>query len=876
MASAGSIFVDLLLRDAQYNQAWGRARGSTKAATGQITSDVNNMNSAFMASINPVNNLTNALTTIAGSIASAFSVQKIIQYSDTWKQLEGRLTIVSGSMAQVAKVQEDLFEIAQRTRQPLEGITSFYSRLAQFIPEAERAQYDLLGVTESVSAALAITGETSYSSTAAMIQFTQAIGTNFEAAGQELRSLQEQAPRLTQALMNALGDGTKSLQQLKAEGLLTRESVLNALSGMGEEGRRMAEELAKIPLTVGQAFTRVNNSFLKYLGQSESVRDATATLASGLTSMSKNVDSLVIGLGYLSVIFAGKLLGSLYKVTAEFITNIVRQRAAQKAAYDLAVANNAGAVAQYNMARAQVAAGASATVMAKAAQNVTASQMALNAAVAANVTVLGRLGASLLAAFGGPVGAAITALGAGVYYFATATTEAENSQNKFNAALDNLRRLNDILEPQQDKMVQNLELERQERVENALAIIKQTEALVDLNSELTLNNALSAARLGNMADLSLSEKRMTELQTRIEKMKTDLREVTGGFYGPQQSSNKSSGSSNPVTKDAANALKDQEAVFKRYRELITGLSKDELERQDTVKDLTSLLGSRYIPTQERLNEVIAAYDANQSAEKMKELDNIYKSNRQYIDGVTEAEIRRMDKMEELSKLLGSKYIPDMERLSEVMAEYDRQVDESNWAKKMEQMSEQAAKNIQSTFADFLFDPLDDGFEGMVRGFADAIRKMIAEAASAAILEKSGLGKGIFDLVGGIFGGGGGSGLGGLFGGFGGFSGASSSGLASGLGGIDMVPISGFFADGGYLGPGKWGVAGEEGAELIYGGRSGATIVPQSGMGGGNTYNIDARGADVGAVARLENALVTLAGPGQIEKRVMNAQARGKL
>ncbi|MEX2524443.1 MAG: hypothetical protein WD750_05760 [Gammaproteobacteria bacterium] len=56
----------------------------------------------------------------------------------------------------------------------------------------------------------------------------------------------------------------------------------------------------------------------------------------------------------------------------------------------------------------------------------------------------------------------------------------------------------------------------------------------------------------------------------------------------------------------------------------------------------------------------------------------------------------------------------------------------------EEMSEfavQGARNLQSEFADFLFDPFDEGLEGMVLGFANAMRRMIAEAAAAAILER---------------------------------------------------------------------------------------------------------------------------------------------
>lgn len=77
------------------------------------------------------------------------------------------------------------------------------------------------------------------------------------------------------------------------------------------------------------------------------------------------------------------------------------------------------------------------------------------------------------------------------------------------------------------------------------------------------------------------------------------------------------------------------------------------------------------------------------------------------------------------------------------------------------------------------------------------------------------GGGIFDLLtklgGSLFGSGGGGGLGGY-------------GLPGSFGGM--------FADGGFLPPGKWGMAGERGPEPIFGGRTGMTVQPA----GGNTVN----------------------------------------
>jgi hypothetical protein len=66
-------------------------------------------------------------------------------------------------------------------------------------------------------------------------------------------------------------------------------------------------------------------------------------------------------------------------------------------------------------------------------------------------------------------------------------------------------------------------------------------------------------------------------------------------------------------------------------------------------------------------------------------------------------------------------------------------------------------------------------------------------------------------------------------------------------------FGGFFADGGTLGRGQWGIAGERGPELIYGGTSGMSVMP-AGAGGATTVNvyIDAA-ADRARVASMVQA-----------------------
>lgn len=161
-------------------------------------------------------------------------------------------------------------------------------------------------------------------------------------------------------------------------------------------------------------------------------------------------------------------------------------------------------------------------------------------------------------------------------------------------------------------------------------------------------------------------------------------------------------------------------------------------------------------------------------------------------------------------------------------------------------ADQAARNMQDAFADFLFEPFDKGLKGMLKSFVDIIRRMVAEAAAAKIFtskDKGGFGLG--DLIGGFLGGKKGGSLGGslvqgehdwlgkVIGGIGGLFGLAT--------GTNYVPKDNFPA-------------------LLH---KGEAVVPAAynpaaggvGMGGVTIHNnIDARGATADAISLLPEVL----------------------
>lgn len=110
------------------------------------------------------------------------------------------------------------------------------------------------------------------------------------------------------------------------------------------------------------------------------------------------------------------------------------------------------------------------------------------------------------------------------------------------------------------------------------------------------------------------------------------------------------------------------------------------------------------------------------------------------------------------------------------------------AEDMSVYMEQAARNMQSALADFLFDPFDEGLEGMLKNFGRILQRMAAEIAAAKIFEAIGS-------------------WGSANTGSGGWMGAIAS-FASAFAGAK---------DGGGLIPsGQWGIVGERGPEIVQG------------------------------------------------------------
>ena len=133
-------------------------------------------------------------------------------------------------------------------------------------------------------------------------------------------------------------------------------------------------------------------------------------------------------------------------------------------------------------------------------------------------------------------------------------------------------------------------------------------------------------------------------------------------------------------------------------------------------------------TEQMLNDTIAAIamkNAEQQARYAEEAERVIDETLSAIaNKAAEEQVR---------------YAADAERIvNETIAgiEMKRLTEETERAAKAAELAwDQAVRNIQSVFAEELFNGFDDGLDGMLKKFIDVVRQMIAQALAAKLVEK---------------------------------------------------------------------------------------------------------------------------------------------
>lgn len=199
--------------------------------------------------------LTASLKKMAGGYIGLQGVKGLLQMSDTLVSTTARLDMVNDGLQSTAALNNMIFASANRARGSYAETAAMVSKLGLLAGDAFGSTQEIVAFAEQLNKQMAISGTTTAEAQGAMLQLTQAMASGV-LRGEELNSVMDQLPMVTQSITKYLGISQGELRELASDGQITAEIVKNAMFAAAEETNAKFEEM---PMTWGQVWTKFQN-----------------------------------------------------------------------------------------------------------------------------------------------------------------------------------------------------------------------------------------------------------------------------------------------------------------------------------------------------------------------------------------------------------------------------------------------------------------------------------------------------------------------------------------------------------------------------------------------------------------------------------------
>lgn len=285
-----------VLKDAQGNL------GQLSKAGKQAGDGINNgMKSARASSLelgSAMQSIKSSLIGLAGVASLAGFAKSFIDTADAVNSLNARIKLATKSAQEFTAAKAEIVAIAQRTGQSLESVGTLYAKVADAMRQLGKSQKDTLQFTEATAQAMRLSGGSAASAEAGITQLSQALSSGV-LRGDEFNSIMENSPRLAQAMADGLGVPKGALRAMAEEGKLTADIVTQAIISQKDA---LGGEFAQLPVTVGQAFTKLNNAFILWVDNVNASTGITGKFAAAIDALAKNLDRVMSAAGTLAAI----------------------------------------------------------------------------------------------------------------------------------------------------------------------------------------------------------------------------------------------------------------------------------------------------------------------------------------------------------------------------------------------------------------------------------------------------------------------------------------------------------------------------------------------------------------------------------------------
>ena len=235
-----------------------------------------------------------------GAYVSLKTVQMIADIADRMQSLNNQIKLVTGSENAALAVRKELLAISNRTYADLEATGSLYVKAQRALQDYGYSQKQVLQFVEATNNAMRVGGVGAQEQAAALFQLSQALGSG-RLQGDEFRSISEAAPILLDTLAEHLGKTRAEIRAMAADGKLTSDVIVEAVTAAGD---KLAEQAEGMKIRLGDALTVMRNNFAVFVDDVLNSSGVMSVFAQGILFVANNLQTIgqiigVIGFAYL-------------------------------------------------------------------------------------------------------------------------------------------------------------------------------------------------------------------------------------------------------------------------------------------------------------------------------------------------------------------------------------------------------------------------------------------------------------------------------------------------------------------------------------------------------------------------------------------------
>jgi tape measure domain-containing protein len=301
-------------------------------------------------SINETKNRLFSFNSVATAVASSLATNQIIAYGDAYKSAQNQIRQTTETTEELGIRTEQLFTIAERSRVGIKETAELYTQLNLSTKDLNLSTKQQLRLVETINKSFAVSGKSAAESAGAIRQLGQAFSSG-ALRGEEFNSIAEGAPEIMRALQKSLGKTAGELRKFAATGGITSEILVKALENYSSV---VDSKLSKSTKTFAQQAEIAKNNMTKFVGESKALAAVGETLGAGLVSLSESLDDIanfavVAGTAYAAS-FTPAIIGStvaMFKgtATANIYTGAITRVGVHSAAAAVAVKGLSASVA---------------------------------------------------------------------------------------------------------------------------------------------------------------------------------------------------------------------------------------------------------------------------------------------------------------------------------------------------------------------------------------------------------------------------------------------------------------------------------------------------------------------------------------------------